>query len=60
VRARSEQRSDDSKESFYEELEHVSNHFPKYQMKNVLGNFNAKMGRIFSKRQFGMRVYIMI
>jgi hypothetical protein len=29
-------------------------------MKNLVGDFNAKMGRIFSKRQVGMGVYIKI
>jgi endonuclease/exonuclease/phosphatase family metal-dependent hydrolase len=34
-----------SKDSFYEELEQVFNHFPKYHMKILLGDFNAKLGR---------------
>jgi hypothetical protein len=34
-----------SKDSFYEELQWVSNHFPKYHMKILLGDFNAKVGR---------------
>ena len=29
----------------YEELEQVFNHFPKYHMKILLGDFNAKVGR---------------
>ena len=35
---------------------------PTYNMKILLGDFNAKVGeeRIFSNRQFGMRVYIRI
>jgi endonuclease/exonuclease/phosphatase family metal-dependent hydrolase len=33
------------KESFYEELEHVFDKFPKYHMKILLGDFNAKVGR---------------
>jgi len=37
--------SDDSKDSFYEELEQVFYHFPKYHMKILLGDFNAKVGR---------------
>jgi len=45
VHAPSEEKSDDSKDSFYEELEQVFDHFPKYQMKIVLGDFKAKMGR---------------
>jgi hypothetical protein len=47
--------------SFYEELEQVFDHFPKYHMKILLGGFNAKVGeRIFSNQQLGMRVYIRI
>jgi hypothetical protein len=38
-------RSDDSKHSFYEELEQVFYHFPKYHTKILLGDFNAKLGR---------------
>jgi len=30
---------------FYEELEQVFYHFPKYQPKILLGDFNAKVGR---------------
>src|SRR5215468_1335688 len=61
VHAPSEEKSDESKDSFYEELEQVFYHFPKYHMKILLGDFNAKVGRedIF-KQQLGMRVYIRI
>ena len=45
VQAPSEEKSDESKDSFYEELEQVFNHFPKYHMKMLLGDFNAKVGR---------------
>ena len=45
VHAPSEEKSDDSKDSFYEESEQVFDHFPKYHMKITLGDFNAKMGR---------------
>jgi endonuclease/exonuclease/phosphatase family metal-dependent hydrolase len=38
-------KNDDSKDSFYEELEQVFDHFPKYHMKILLGDFNAKLGR---------------
>ena len=37
--------SDDSKERFYEELEHMFNHFPNYHMKITLEDFNAQLGR---------------
>jgi hypothetical protein len=43
VHAPSEEKSDDSKDSFYEELEQVFYHFPKYRMKILLGDFNAKV-----------------
>jgi endonuclease/exonuclease/phosphatase family metal-dependent hydrolase len=43
--APTEEKSDDSKDSFYEELEQVFDHFPKYHMKILLGDFNAKLGR---------------
>ena len=41
----SEEKSDDSKESLHEELEQVFDHFPKYHMKVLLGDFSAKVGR---------------
>ena len=44
MNAPSEDKSDDSKDSFYEELEQVFDHFSKYRMKTLL-DFNAKMGR---------------
>ena len=45
VHAPSEEKSDSSKDSFYEELEQVFDHLPKYDMKILLGDFNAKVGR---------------
>jgi hypothetical protein len=45
---------DDIKDSFYEELEHVFDQFPRYHMKILLGDFNAKVGREgFSKPIIG-------
>jgi hypothetical protein len=41
--APTKEKSDDSKDSFYEELEQVFYHFPKYQI--LLGDFNAKLRR---------------
>ena len=40
----SEEKSDDSKDMFYMELEQDFDHFPKYHMKILLGDFNAKVG----------------
>ena len=45
VHAPSEGKSDELKDSFYEELEQVFDHFPKYHIKMLLGVFNAKVGR---------------
>jgi len=45
VRAPSEEKSDESKDHFYEELEQVFGHFPKYHMKMLLEDFNAKVER---------------
>jgi hypothetical protein len=52
VHAPSEDKSDDSKDSFYGELEHVLDNFPKYHIKILVGDFNAKLGRenIFSRQ----------
>jgi len=44
VHAPSEEKSDESKDSFYEELEQVFDHLPKYHMKILLGDFNTKVG----------------
>ena len=43
--APSEEKSDEEKDSFYEELEQVFDHFPKYHMKIVLEDFNAEVRR---------------
>ena len=45
VHAPSEEKSDESKDSFYEELEQGFDHLPKYHTKILLGDFNAKVGR---------------
>ena len=45
VHASSEQKSDNLKDRFYEELEQVFDRFPKYDMKILLGDFNPKVGR---------------
>ena len=41
----SEEKSDESKDSFYEELEQLFYYFPKYHMKILLGDFNEKVRR---------------
>jgi hypothetical protein len=57
VQTQTEDKTDDVKDSFYEELEHVFDKFPKYQMKILLGDFNAKVAeRTFLNRQLGMKV----
>jgi hypothetical protein len=45
VHAPTEVKTDDVKDSFYEELERVFDKFPKYHMKILLGDFNAKVVR---------------
>jgi endonuclease/exonuclease/phosphatase family metal-dependent hydrolase len=45
VHAPSEDKCDDSKGSFYEELEQVFDHFPRYHIKILLGDINAKVER---------------
>jgi hypothetical protein len=40
-----EKKPDDTNDSFYEELELVFHHFPKYHMKILLGDFNEKLAR---------------
>ena len=57
LHAPSEEKSDDSKDSFCEELEQMINHFSKYQMKILKQNWGE---RRLSNRQSGTRVYIRI
>jgi hypothetical protein len=45
VRAPTEGKADDVKNSFHEELERVVDKFLKYRMGIILGNVNAKVGR---------------
>jgi hypothetical protein len=45
VHAPSEEKSDDSKDNVYEELDRVLDHFPKYHTKILLGDFDEKLGR---------------
>ena len=45
VHAPSEEKRDEAKVSFYEELDQVFDHFPKYHTKMLLADFNAKVGR---------------
>jgi hypothetical protein len=42
----------------HKELERVFDKFPKYHVKILLGDFNAKVGKEdFLNRQWGMKVY---
>jgi hypothetical protein len=45
VHAPCEVKCDDVKDSFYKELGGVFNQFPRYDMKILLGDFNAEVGR---------------
>ena len=44
AQAPTEETSDNSKDSFYDELEQVFDHFPKSHVKILLGDFNTKLG----------------
>jgi exonuclease III len=45
MHAPTEDKNDDIKDSFYEELEQVFDQFPRYHMKILLGDFNAMVER---------------
>ena len=45
MHAPSEEKRDNSEDSFYEESEQVFDHLPKYHMKILLRDFNAKLGK---------------
>jgi hypothetical protein len=45
IHAPTDDKIDDMKESFYKELERVFDKFPKYPMKILIEDFNAKFGR---------------
>jgi len=45
MHASSEGESDESRDSFYEELEQCFEHLPKYHMKILLGECSAKLER---------------
>jgi hypothetical protein len=47
VHAPTEGKTDDVKDSFYEELEHVFDKFPKYHMKNSVFQCQSRQGRLF-------------
>jgi len=44
AQAPTEETSDNSKDSFYDELEQVFDHFPKLHVKILLGDCNTKLG----------------
>jgi hypothetical protein len=45
VHAACENKGDDVKDSFYEEIRRVFDQFPRYEMKILLGGINAEVGR---------------
>jgi hypothetical protein len=51
--ASTKDKSDDMKDSFYEELDLAFYQFPKYCIKTFLGNFNTKVGRNIFKSTTG-------
>ena len=48
VHAPSEKKNYDSKDSFYEKLEQIFGHFPKNDMKSLLGNSSSSPSSSFS------------
>jgi hypothetical protein len=53
VRAPSEKKTNNSKPSFYEELEQAFYHFPKHHIKILVGNFSKSRGEgIFSTQHW--------
>jgi hypothetical protein len=55
---KNEEKCDDSKEDFNEELEEVCHHFPRYHMNIIVGDFMQKwVERIFSNRQVRIKLY---
>jgi hypothetical protein len=58
VHAPSKEKRDNSKDSFYEELDQDFDHFPKYHTNILVGDFIQNWGeRIYSNPQLGMTVY---
>jgi lipoate synthase len=51
VHALFEDKSDDAKDNFYEELEYISDQFPKYHMEILLQDFSAKLNICLSHEQ---------
>jgi hypothetical protein len=45
VHVTTEDKDDNIKDSFYKELEQIFDQFPRYHIKILLGDFNAKVGR---------------
>jgi hypothetical protein len=58
VHASTEDKSGNTKDSFYEKLRHIFNQFPKYHMKILLADFNAEVSRGHFRPALGMRVYM--
>jgi len=56
VHAPSEKKTDEPKDSFYEELEQVFDHFPKYHMKMLLGDFKMSLTETYSRVRVGDNV----
>jgi hypothetical protein len=51
---------DGVKDSYYKEPEHIFDQFPRYHMKILMRDFNAKVGRvdIFKPIKLAMKVYM--
>jgi hypothetical protein len=59
VHAPSGDKSDDTKDSLYEELEHVFDQFLKYHVKILFRDFSSDVrSKDISRQHLGMRVYM--
>jgi exonuclease III len=58
VHAPTEDKDEDIKGSFYKELEQVFDQFPRYHMKILVGEFNAKVGEDIFEPKLVTRVYM--
>jgi hypothetical protein len=57
VRAPTDNKTDDVKDSFYEDLERVFEKLPEYHMKSLLDLIANIVGEDFINQQLGMKVY---
>jgi hypothetical protein len=60
IHAPTEDKTDDVKDSFYEEVECVFDKFPKYRLKILLGDFSAKVGTLTVGNEIYMKLVMIM